>query len=75
MTLEMGKKERKKDTRGNEKMKMSCPQVGFEPTTLCTPDKCSYQLNHQRQQSWQGPNVTSHTPVQDNRQTPDNTCI
>ena len=23
------------------------PQVGFESTTLCTPDRCSYQLSYQ----------------------------
>ena len=35
------KKERKKERKtpdANEKMKNELPQVGFEPTTLCTPD-------------------------------------
>ena len=42
-------KERKKERKtpeANEKMK-ELPQVGFEPTTLCTPDRCSYQLSYQ----------------------------
>ena len=30
------KKEIKKDTQGNEKNENELPQVGFEPTTLCT---------------------------------------
>ena len=29
-----------------KKMKNELPQVGFEPTTLCTPDRCSYQHVH-----------------------------
>ena len=28
------------------KMKNELPQVGFEPTTLCTPDRCSYPCTH-----------------------------
>ena len=28
-------------------MKNELPQVGFEPMTLCTPDRCSYQLSYQ----------------------------
>ena len=35
-------KERKKERHApeaNEKMKNELPQVGFEPTTLCTPDR------------------------------------
>ena len=31
----------------NEKKKNELPQVGFEPTTLFTPDRCSYQLSYQ----------------------------
>ena len=41
MTWDGRKKERKTDTWGNEKMKNELPQVGFEPTTLCTLDRCS----------------------------------
>ena len=41
-----GKKERQ-TPEANEKMKNELPQVGFEPTTLCTPDRCSYQLSYQ----------------------------
>ena len=44
------KKERKKERKtpeANEKMKNELSQVGFEPTTLCTPDRCSYQLSYQ----------------------------
>ena len=37
------KKERKKDRhlRQMKKMKNELPQVGVEPMTLCTPDRCS----------------------------------
>ena len=27
-------------------MKIELPQVGFEPTTLCTQDRCSYLRVH-----------------------------
>ena len=42
-------KERKKERhlRKMKKMKNELRQVGFEPTTLCTPDRCSYQLCYQ----------------------------
>ena len=40
------KKERNKDRQLRQmKKKNELPQVGFEPTTLCTPDRCSYQLS------------------------------
>ena len=42
-----GKKERKKDTWGKWINENELPRVGFEPTTLCTLDRCSYQLNYQ----------------------------
>ena len=57
------KKERKKERKtpdANEKMKNELPQVGFEPTTLCTP---LLPTELPRQPSWQGPNRTSHAPV------------
>ena len=38
-------KERQTDTWDNEKMKSELPQVGFEPTTLCTPYRCSYHVH------------------------------
>ena len=46
MTLEM---ERKKKRKTPEAMKNEneLPQVGFEHTTLCTSDRCSYQLSYQ----------------------------
>ena len=36
ITLEMERKKERKTPEANEKMKMSCLEVGFEPTTLCT---------------------------------------
>ena len=38
------KKARKKE---RHLMKNELPQVGFEPTTLCTEDRCTYQLSCQ----------------------------
>ena len=42
------KKERKNERKTPEAMKNEneLPQVGFEPTTLCTPDRCSYMYNY-----------------------------
>ena len=43
----MERKKERKTPEANEKMKNELRQVGFEPTTLCTPDRCSYQLCYQ----------------------------
>ena len=40
-TCEMERKKERKTPEANEKMKNELPQVGFEPTTLCTPDRCT----------------------------------
>ena len=40
------KKKERQAPEANEKMKNELPQVGFEHTTLCTPDRCSYQLSY-----------------------------
>ena len=39
--------ERKTEIQTPEANENELPQVGFEPTTLCTPDRCSYQLSYQ----------------------------
>ena len=47
ITLEMERKKERQTPEAMKKMKNELPQVGFEPTTLCTPDRCSYQPSYQ----------------------------
>ena len=48
MTLGMERKKERNKERQKDRHLRQCknenelPQVGFEPTTLCTPDRCSY---------------------------------